>query len=391
MNRIRVFQVITRMVLGGAQRVVLALLERLPREEFEQTLVCGAGTAADAALLPRARETARDVVVIPELVREVRPRLDALATARLAALFERRRPHVVHAHTYKAGAAACAAARLAGVPAIVFTPHGHIFARGSRIPGVPEGGWKLSVLRWVTRAAQACAHRVTALSEADLREQLDLALSPPSKYRVIRNGIDLDRYPPAPPRPPGDAPVIGAVGRFTAEKGHAVLVDAFARVRGRLPKARLVLVGAGELEGDLRARVRGLGLEAAVSFAGERDSADFLPSFDIYVQPSLYESQGLAILEAMAAGRPVVATDVGGVRDAVRDGETGLLVPAADPGAMAGAILRLAGDPAASAAMAARARARVAEFHSAARMAGEYARLYKELRGRYNPGRCSTT
>jgi glycosyltransferase involved in cell wall biosynthesis len=391
MNRIRLFQVITRMVLGGAQRVVLGLLERLPREEFEQTLVCGTGSASDAALLPRARETAAAVVLVPELVREVRPWRDTQATAKLAALFERRRPHVVHAHTYKAGVTACVAARLAGVPAVVFTPHGHIFARGSCIPGVPQGGWKLALLRWVTRGAQACAHRVTALSEADLREQLDLGLSPPSKYRVIRNGIDVDRYTGAPPRTAGDAPVIGAVGRFTAEKGHATLVEAFARVRGRLPRARLVLVGSGDLDQDLRGLARRLGVDGAVTFAGERDSAEVLPSFDLFVQPSLYESQGLAILEAMAAGRPVVATDVGGVRDAVRDGETGLLVPAADPGAMAGAILRLAGDPGEASAMAERARARIRELYSVDRMVAEYARLYKELQCRYNPGRCTTT
>jgi len=386
MRRIRVFQVITRMVRGGAQRVVLELLERLPREEFEQTLVCGPG---EAALLPRARKAASEVVLVPELVREVHPRTDARAAAALFRLFERKGPDVVHAHTYKAGVVASATARLAGVPAVVFTPHGHIFAPGAGIPGVPAGGWKLALLRWITRAAQSCAHRVTALSEDDLRQQLELGLSPLSKYRVIRNGIDMDRFPGLPTRPFGEAPVIGAVGRFTAEKGHAHLVEAFARVRGRLPGARLVLVGFGELEADLRRRVRDLGLEGAVTFTGERDAAEVLPSFDLFVQPSLYESQGLAILEAMAAGRPVVATDVGGVRDAVRDGETGLLVRAADAGALADAILRLAADPGRAAALAACARGRVREGFSVQRMAGDYARLYKELLGRYNPARCT--
>jgi len=201
----------------------------------------------------------------------------------------------------------------------------------------------------------------------------------------------VDRFGGTAARPAGDAPVIGAVGRFTSEKGHVHLVEAFARVRGSLPGARLVLVGFGELEKDLRGRVRGLGLEDAVTFTGERDSAEVLHGIDLFVQPSLYESQGLAILEAMAAGRPVIAADVGGVRDVVRDGETGLLVRAADPGALAEAILRLARDPSAAASMAARARERVRGLFSVERMVAEYARLYKELLGRYNPARCTTT
>lgn len=369
MKPIRVIQVITRMVQGGARRVVLQLLQGLPKAEYDQTLICGSAEGP----VPVPYE------VIPDLVREVRPRRDLRAALRLARLFIRRRPHVVHAHTYKAGVLASVAARLAGVPSVVFTPHGHIFARGARIPGVPDRGWKHVVLRWVTRAAQACAHRVTALSETDLRQQLELGLSPFSKYQVIRNGIDIDRFD-APP-PPAAGLVVGAVGRFTSEKGHVHLLEAFKQVLARRADARLVLVGFGELEPELRRRAADLSLNGAVTFAGERESAEMLPAFHIFVQPSLYESQGLAILEAMAAGRPVVATDVGGVRDVVRHGETGLLVPPADPEELADAILRLAGDPRLAADLAARARARVRELFPVRRMVDDYARLYKELLG----------
>lgn len=380
MRRISVFQVITRMVLGGAQRMVRTLLERLDSREFSQTLVCGVEGEAPAG----------DIVRIPELMREVRPRQDAAAVARLACLFARRRPDVVHAHTYKAGVLATLAARAAGVRAIVFTPHGHIFAPGARIPGVPEGGWRLRVLRSCTRVAEALAHRVTALSEQDLAEQVALGLAPRSKHVVIPNGIDLDRYDLPPVRGSG-SPVIGSVGRFTAEKGHRDLLDAFALVRRSHPRARLVLVGYGELEAELRRQADRLSLDGAVDFAGARDSAELLPTFDVFVQPSLYESQGLSILEAMAAGRPVVATDVGGVRDVVRDGETGLLVRAGDPEALAAALVRLADAPEFAASLASRGRARVREVHSSGRMVESYARLYRDLLGRYNPRPCTTT
>lgn len=381
-RRVRVFQVITRTVRGGAWGVVEHLLDRLPPEEFEQTLLCGGEPARSEA------------VRIPELVREIRPVLDLRAALRLGGLLSRRRPDVVHAHTYKAGVLASVAARIAGTAAVIFSPHGHIFSPGAEIPGVPGNPLKRSMLRWVTRAAQTCAHRVTALSDVDLRDQVALRLAPRSRYVVVRNGIDLDRFAARAGRVPvnGDGPVVGAVGRFTSEKGHDLLLDALVRVRGRLPRARLVLVGYGELEGELRGRAERLGVSDAVTFAGERDAEEVLPEFDIFVQPSRYESQGVAILEAMAAGRPVVATDVGGVRDVVRDGETGLLVRPGEADALSDAIVRLAETPDLARSLAERARTRVREGFSVDQMVRAYARLYRDLLGRYNPGpTCSIT
>lgn len=379
MKRLRVHQVITRWVLGGARRVVETLLRRLPPEEFEQTLVCGEMDGEAEGV-----ETLR----VPSLVRDIRPLRDAGALARLAWIFSRRRPDVVHAHTYKAGMLAAVAARAAGVRAVVVTPHGHIFARNASIPGVPPPGLKLGLLRRITRAAQNLADRVTALSEEDRDQQIALELAAPERFVVVRNGIDVDRFAAPTPRRAG-GPVVGAVGRFTAEKGHAVLLDAFARLKAGRPGVRLELVGYGELEAELRARAAPLG--DACRFTGARDAAEVLGGFDVFVQPSHYESQGIAILEAMAAGRPVVATDVGGVRDAVEPGVTGLLVPPGDPAALARAVGELLDDPGRASAMGERGRRRVRERFSAGRMSSDYARLYRELTGGYNPPACTTT
>jgi len=366
MSALRIAQVITRCVRGGAWQVVRALMDRLPREDFEQRLVCGPESAPVGAL------------VVPELGREIRPRQDAAALLRLTRIFAKERPDVVHAHTYKAGVIASVAGRIAGVPAVVFTPHGHIFSRGANIPGVP-GGPKLEALRWITRAAQGCADRITALSEPDLEQQVALRLSPASKYLVVRNGIDVERFAGPRGRLFDGAPVIGAVGRFSAEKGHRYLIDAMPAVRRALPRARLVLVGYGDLEGELRGRAASLGPDGAVIFAGERDSAEVLGSFDLFVQPSLYESQGLALLEAMAAGVPAIASEVGGVGDVVRHGETGLLVPPAEPEALAGAIVRLAEAPDLALRLTQGAASRVREHFSVETMVESYARLYREL------------
>ncbi|HLY75168.1 MAG TPA: glycosyltransferase family 4 protein [Planctomycetota bacterium] len=366
MSRLRVVQVITRCVRGGAYQVVRCLLDRLPSEEFEQRLISGPEAAPAGTL------------VVPELVRDISPRLDVAALVRLTRIFAKERPDVVHAHTYKAGVLAAVAGRLAGIPAVLFTPHGHIFSRGAKIPGVP-GGVRLESLRWITKAAQGCADRITALSEPDLQQQLALGLSAPSKYVIVRNGIDCERFAGPRPRSFEGSPLIGAVGRFSEEKGHRYLLEAMASLRRRLPGARLVLVGYGALEGDLRSRATLLAVDGLVTFAGERDSAELVGSFDVFAQPSLYESQGLAILEAMAAGVPVVATDVGGVRDAVQDGQNGLLVPPADPEALAQAIVRLAGDRELAFRLAARAGRDVRERHSASTMIESYAGLYREL------------
>lgn len=386
MSRIRVVQVVTRLVRGGAREVLLRILERLPREEFEPELVCG---PEDDGFLRELAARGVRTTRLASLVRDLRPFKDGAALIGLWMHFRSRAPHVVHAHTYKAGMLASVAGRLAGVPAVVCTPHGHIFAPGARIPGVPLPGRRLGLLRRLTRAAQSLAHRVTLLSDEDLRDQLALGLAVRSRCVVIPNGVDPSRFEGGGPRLFSGRPVIGAVGRFSAEKGHDVLLEAFGRLRPRLPEARLVLTGFGEREAELRSRAAAFG--GAVEFTGERDSAEVLPSFDIFVQPSVYESQGLAILEAMAAGRPVVATDVGGVRATVRNGETGLLVPPDDPDALSRAVLRLAQDPRLAQDLAGRARDRVRERFSADRMAGSYERLYRDLLGRYNPRPCTTT
>ncbi|MBV8879471.1 MAG: glycosyltransferase family 4 protein, partial [Planctomycetaceae bacterium] len=130
---------------------------------------------------------------------------------------------------------------------------------------------------------------------------------------------------------------------------------------------------------DLRSRAAALGLDGVVTFAGERDSAEVLGGFDVFVQPSLYESQGIAILEAMAAGVPVVASDVGGVRDVVRHGTSGLLVPPADPRALATAILRYLADLDLGRRVSGEAGRDVRVRFSLPTMLDAYARLYREL------------
>jgi glycosyltransferase involved in cell wall biosynthesis len=183
------------------------------------------------------------------------------------------------------------------------------------------------------------------------------------RRHVVNLGIDLDHFRSAEPAFPAEGPVIGTVGRLDEQKAQGVLIDAIPRVLERYPDARLVLVGDGPLRDRLEGHARHLGISESVLFAGKRDDVPrWLASFDIFALTSLFEGLCYAVLEAQAAGVPVIATPVGGVRETVVDGETGLVVPPGDDHALAGAILRLLDDPDEARRLADEAAVRVAGF-----------------------------
>jgi glycosyltransferase involved in cell wall biosynthesis len=162
---------------------------------------------------------------------------------------------------------------------------------------------------------------------------------------------------------PEHAPLVGSVANFKAAKDHATLLRAAARVRDALPEARFVLVGQGPLEAETRRLAADLGLERTVMFAGFRSDAQrLLAELDVFTLSSTYEGLPIALVEAMALGRPAVVTRVGGTPEVLADGAQGLLVPPRDPAALAAGLLRLLGDPALRARMGAAARARALDF-----------------------------
>jgi glycosyltransferase involved in cell wall biosynthesis len=180
---------------------------------------------------------------------------------------------------------------------------------------------------------------------------------------------------------PEGAPLVGTVGNLTPKKAHGDLIEAVSMVRRTLPDVRLILVGQGPLERDLRDRVRGLGLDDAVVFAGYRtDAPRLMGAFDVFALPSRFEGLSIALLEAMALGRAVVATRVGGSPEVIEDGESGVLAEAGDPGALAEAIRSLLDDPSRRARMGEAARRRAGSFDiraAATRMEEVYEGLLK--------------
>lgn len=286
---------------------------------------------------------------------------DAHASAPATAAFlvrvlRRHRPRLVH--VTDVWPAAMVAARVAAPRArLLVTHHTPELPRRDNLPG--RLLWRLG---WATRP------EVIYTSEADRRTDGRR----PS--HVVPLGIDLERFRQARPAIPKDGPLIGNVARLAEQKGQRYLLEAVPLVRERRPDARFVIAGDGELRAALEAAA-----PEGVELLGTRgDVPELLASLDVFAFPSLFEGLCVAVIEAQAAGVPVVATPVGGIVETVVDGETGLLVPPRDPRALADRILRLLDHPEEARRLADEARRRVLERFSERRMVEETLALYRD-------------
>ena len=377
MARVKVLLVITRMSLGGAPRHVLSLALGLNRDRYEVWIAAGPEDKGEGSLIEEAESSGVQLVLIPGLKRDLSPSNDLKAFFGIYRLMLSERFHIVHTHTSKAGVLGRLAGRLAGVPASVHTFHGNIF----------EGFFgpvASSLFLLLERAMAKFTDRFVAISRRNLSYFVRRGIAPWEKFRLIYNGVDLERFRPvdkgAARRALGlsQGPVVGTVAALVPVKGLEYLLEAAHIVRSEVPEVVLTIAGGGALEGTLRRRAKDLGVE--VRFLGPRkDVSLVLSALDVFVLPSLSEGMGLSLMEAMAAGLPVVATEVGGVPELVVDGETGVLVPPGDPDALAGAILDCIGDREKAVEMGRRGKERVCALFSLPRMIQEHEALYEEL------------
>lgn len=367
-RRLRVVHATTRLPVGGMENVVAQLAQRLPANRYQSSICC----LEEADRL--GRELQDGGVDVTVLGRHRNRDLGLLW--RLAWHARRERVDILHCHDELSWFYGGLAARLARVPIVIVTMHGRRPAISAR---------HLFEQRILARGTA----RIVAVSDY-LRKQVraELRVSA-SQVVTIRNGIAMPTAPPDPSATerarrklglPLDSFVVGSVGELSEVKNFDLAIEAVAGLLGALPHIRLVLVGEGPLRARLEATVGDSGLAGAVHFAGvRRDIADVLPAFDVYLCSSNYEGISLSILEAMAAGRPIVATRVGGNPEIIQDGETGLLVPERDPEAMARALESLANDaPMRGRLGSAAERLVISTFHLR-RMLDGYDCLYQEL------------
>jgi len=381
-ERVRVLYVIARLNVGGPALHTTLLTQRLDARRYDARLVAGAEEPAEGNYLA-LHGVARDrVTPLPALGREVRARHDALALAQLVRLMRRLRPHVVHTHTAKAGALGRLAARLARVPVVVHTYHGHV------LHGYfPPGRTRLFVA--IERALARLADCLLAVSETVRQELLALGVGVPARFRVVPLGLELDRYASADAMRgtlcaelglAADTPVVTIVARLVPIKAHEVFLRAAWLVRAALPSARFLIVGDGERRGALEALATELGLGGSVHFLGWRRDLDLIyADSGVVALTSRNEGSPTSLIEAMAAGRAVVATRVGGVPDLVEDGVTGCVVPPDDPAALADALLGLLRDPGRRQRLGQAARRRVVPAFAAERLVASLQHLYEEF------------
>ncbi len=374
MRRLRVLEMIDKPSLGGGQSVLLALARHLDRDRFDISVCAGSGG-------PLEEEVGKlGLVYLPARFGKS-PR--AILCRDLVRLITSGRFDVVHTHGGIAGLFGRRAARKAGTPVVVHTLHG-IHYLHYRNPALR----RLYVA--LERAMSRTTSAVVCVSEADLAAAGQHRLASPDRLRLIRNGVAL-----AGPEADAErirriaelrlhlkphAPVVGTVARLHRQKGVEYFVRAAAAVLKKRPEATFVVVGGGPLEDRIKAKVARLGLAGRMILTGERsDALDWLSLFDVFVLPSLWEGLPLVLIEAAILGRPIVATDIDGTREIIRDGETGLLVPPADPAALAGAILRLLDDPGLARRLGESGRRDIPPAFTLERMVAETERLYLDL------------
>jgi len=365
-NKITVLFIIKPERSAGAEMVLVEAAARLNPDRFR--VICGLLTPDAGKVIP-AHLPCVDFRM---------PGLNGWVWLRfflqLCWVIYRRRVDLLHVNSYVPGNYARLAAALMQVPIII--DHWHGFTRFSR------------KRRFICRVLG----RFTDLSLAVSRGVRDYLVTQgglnPAKVRVVVNGVDVAAIDAASPGKavrrelglPEGVPVIGLVGRLDHwGKGHKELFEAMATLMERHPVQALI-VGGGRRIDEVRQLAAGLGLADAVHFLGERpDVPDLLNAMDIFVLPSYSEGLSLALLEAMAAGKPVVATAVGGTPEVVTEGDNGLLIPPRDAAALAGALERLLADPALAQRLGANARNHVRAHFSLDRLGREINEIYGEL------------
>jgi glycosyltransferase involved in cell wall biosynthesis len=385
-NETRVLRVIARLNMGGPALHVSYLTAGLAQRGYRTTLVAGTLAPGEDSMAFVAEGLGVPVVRIDELTRDISPVKDAIAIIKLAGLIRRERPDILHTHTAKAGAVGRLAALLAGDARpriVVHTFHGHVL-RGYFDP-LRTAGFRL-LERWLARHTTA----LVAVSPQVRDDLVALGVAPREQFAVVRLGIRLEERV----RPSEDGGVetrrllgipperftVGWIGRMTGVKRTGDVLLAFKRLRERGVDACLCLVGDGPDRARLEQRAYELGIMRDTLFLGyQEDVARFHAAFDAFFLPSTNEGTPVTAIEALAAGRPVVATSVGGVPDVVRDGEDGFLVPAGAVEQLADRLEQLAGDPELRARLGAAGRARVLPRYSVERLVDDVDRLYRSL------------
>jgi len=338
MSRTKIFYFTTDSKIGGTERMILALLEGLDRNKYEPFLCA---IKPGGALLPEAEKLGVKAVTL-----NAGSRTDLPALCGIIPMLRKEKPGILHTFLFHANIAGRIAGRMCGVPVIISS---------QRSVDKWRKPWHSALDKWTS----GLCNLIISNSEAGRKALIEREKIDPARVITIHNGINAEKFAAAACGAdagaarkafgfaPGDT-VLGIIANLRAVKGHKFLLKAFQNVRRTTPDVRLKLlvVGEGKLEGELKDLADKLGVSNDTVFAGFRDEIPrVLAAIDIFVLPSLWEGFPVSVIEAMASGKPVIASRAGGIPEAIVEGETGLLVPPGDVPALEKAIEALAGSP----------------------------------------------
>jgi glycosyltransferase involved in cell wall biosynthesis len=380
-ERIRVLRIISRLNIGGPAVHVAMLGRPALAGRFDSMLVTGVENAGEGSMIDLVTAQGAAPIVISEIADSASLTWrDTVALWKIVRVIRRYRPQIIETHTAKAGLLGRLAGLLTRTPVRIHTFHGHVL-HGYYSPATN------AMLRWLERALARTTTRIIAVSDRVRTELVEYGVAPAGKIAVVPLGLDLSPFLDADRLRgqfraelgfPADDLLVGIVGRIFAVKNHALFVDAAVRVLRDVPNVRFVIVGDGMLRADIEAQIARAGVGGRVIITGwRRDLPAVYASLDLLAVTSNNEGTPFAAIEAMAAGVPVVATNVGGMPDLVRHDVTGVLVPPRDAEAMSRALTGLLLDAGRRRQLGAAARASALERFEVGRMVRDTHDVYE--------------
>jgi glycosyltransferase involved in cell wall biosynthesis len=350
---IRVLHIITRLILGGAQENTLYTAIGQSRNPiFDVTLLAGIDTGPEGNLHEKARAAGVNLVLMPALVRPIRPLTDARAFLQLYRFIRKGRYSIVHTHSSKAGILGRIAARMAGVPIVVHTLHSLVFHEY-------QAAWKNRVYIQLKRLCAPLTDVLISVNEKTARGAFEAGIGRADQYVTIYSGMELEPFLGIGGRMsvaeakrrlgiPAGAPVVGKVARLFPLKGHDQFLSAAAEIAKEEPRAWFLLVGDGILRANLEAEARRIGIWDRTVFAGlvpPESVPAHIQAMDVVVHTSLREGLARVLPQAGAVGKPVVTFDLDGAPEIIRNGQSGYLVAPGDTAAVASRVLELLREP----------------------------------------------
>ena len=377
LDGLRILHVHTLPVVSGSGINTLLTMQGSRDQGARVALACAPG----GRLEERVRRGGMEFFPIRNFASPVSPWRDVHALCQLRNLLRRERFDIVHTHNSKGGILGRLAAHFARVPVVVHTVHGFAFHQ-------QESRLRRRLFIQLERAAAHWCHQLIAISGPMIEWAEAEGIAPARRFVKVYSGIETDRFRGAHRDSflkdelglDEERVVIGMVSKLWPGKGHQVFIEAAALLARQGLPFQLLIVGEGELERNLKRLVERHSLGDRVRFSGFRaDIPEITAQLDISCLPSFFEGMGRVALEAMAAGKPMVASAVGGLVELVEDGVTGYLVPAGDVEALAGRLARLVQDASLRRRMGRQAALRVDDRYSAARMVEQIHRVYLRL------------